>query len=65
MDKCKTCHERGEQWVLVNTPEQKIFKYCGVIEQIIEDAIDINDIKECPLDVLKAKYRVGKSERGK
>ena len=63
MDKCKTCHDRGEQWVGDNL--EILFKYCGVIEQAIEDAIECKDIKKCARDVLKDYYRVGKYERGK
>ena len=43
--------------------QELTYQYCGVIEEAIEDAIEIKDIKECPRDVLKRIYRVGKYER--
>ena len=56
MEKCLKCNDRGEIWVLLNTPNKKIYKYCGFIEQICESAIDINDIKKCPKDIITKQY---------
>lgn len=55
MKKCKKCREKNEQWVGENL--DIIYEYCGLIEKIIEDAIDINDITKCPYELMINQYR--------
>lgn len=65
MDKniCDNCYELGEQHY--GDKLDKTYYYCCIIEQAIEDAIEIKDIKKCPRDLLKEFYRVGEYERKK
>ena len=53
--KCLNCNYKNEYWYGENL--NKLYEYCGLIESVIEDAINIECIKICPIQLFRNTYR--------
>ena len=50
MDKCKGCNDKREY---AHPTKDEVYEYCGIIEEITEQATDIKHIYKCPKEIIQ------------